>query len=43
MAAMGTQVVGSIRDFTPREAIDAVLATTQFDYDIDEQSITIKE
>ena len=43
MAAMGTQVVGSIEDFTPDEAIDAVLATTQFDYDIDEQSITIRK
>lgn len=43
MTAMGTQVVGSIENFTPREAIDAVLATTQFDYDIDEQSITIRK
>jgi len=43
MAAMGTRVVGSIRDFTPREAIAAVLATTQFDYEIDEQSITIRK
>lgn len=41
MAAMGTQIVGSISDFTPREAIDAVLATTQFDYDVNQENITI--
>lgn len=42
MAAMGTQIVGSISDFTPREAIEAVLATTQFEYNINKQSITIR-
>jgi hypothetical protein len=43
MAAMGTQVVGSIRNFSPDEAIGAVLATTQFDYEIGDQSITISK
>jgi hypothetical protein len=42
MAAMSTKVVGSIKNFTPEEALDAVLATTQFDYEISAQSITIK-
>jgi len=41
MAAMRTQVVGSISNFTPNEAVEAVLSTTQFDYEIDEQSIKI--
>ena len=43
MAAMRTQVVGSITNFTPAEAIEAVLSTTQFAYEIDEQSITITQ
>jgi hypothetical protein len=41
MAAMGTELFGSIVNFTPSEAIDAVLTTTQFRYRIDERSITI--
>lgn len=41
MAAMGTELFGSILNFTPAEAIDSVLLTTQFRYRIDEQSITI--
>jgi hypothetical protein len=43
MAAMGTQVVGSINKFTPDEAIEAVLSTTQFEYEIDKQSINIRK
>lgn len=43
MAAMRTKVVGSIKDVGPDEAIEAVLSTTQFDYDVDDQSITIKQ
>lgn len=42
MATMSTQLFGSIKSFTPREALDSVLSTTQFDYEINEQSITIK-
>ena len=41
MAAMGTDIFGSIRNFTPAEAIESVLSTTQFRYRIDEKSITI--
>ncbi len=43
MAAMGTQVVGSISRFTPSEAIEAILSTTQFNYAVNEQSITISK
>jgi hypothetical protein len=43
MAAMGTHLFGSIKHFTPEEALESVLSTTQFDYDIDERSITIKK
>ena len=41
MAAMRTEIFGSILNFTPSEAIDSVLSTTQFRYRADEQSITI--
>jgi len=41
MAAMGTELFGSILGFTPTEAIDSVLSTTQFRYRVDEKSITI--
>jgi hypothetical protein len=41
MAAMGTELFGSILDFTPAEALESVLSTTQFRYLIDEKSITI--
>ena len=43
MATMGTQLFGSIKRFTPGEALESVLSTTQFDYEIDEQSITIRD
>jgi hypothetical protein len=43
MAAMGTDLFGSIIDFTPNEAVDAVLSTTQFKYRMDERSITISK
>jgi len=41
MAAMGTELFGSILSFTPDEALESVLSTTQFRYLIDEKSITI--
>jgi len=41
MTAMRTELFGSILNFTPAEAIDSVLPTTQFKYRIDEKSITI--
>lgn len=43
MAAMRTELFGSIKSFTPEEALASVLPTTKFDYEIDEQSITIKQ
>lgn len=43
MAAMGTKLFGSIKRFTPEEALVSVLPTTTFGYEIDEQSITIKQ
>lgn len=41
MAAMRTELFGSVANFTPTEAIESVLATTQFSYRIDDKSITI--
>jgi len=41
MAAMGTTLFGSVRDFRPMDAIESVLSTTRFGYRMDEQSITI--
>jgi len=41
MAAMGTELFGSILNFTPDEALESVLSTTRFRYLIDEKSITI--
>jgi len=41
MAAMSTRLFGPVSDFAPAEAVEAVLATTQFVYRIDERSITI--
>lgn len=41
MAAMRTEVFGSIDNLSPSEALEAVLATTEFRYMIDERSITI--
>ena len=41
MAAMSTQLFGSIESFTPIEALTSVMSTTQFIYRVDEQSITI--
>jgi len=41
MAAMGTELFGSILNFTPAEALESVLSTTQFRFSIDEKSITI--
>lgn len=41
MAAMRTEVFGSIDGLSPSEALEAVLATTEFRYRIDERSITI--
>lgn len=41
MAAMGTELFGSILNFTPAEALESVLSTTRFRYLIDEKSITI--
>lgn len=43
MATMGTQLSGSIKRFTPEEALKSVLATTRFDYKIDERNITIDD
>jgi len=43
LAAMGTKLFGSVADLTPDEAVATVLMTTQFQYRIDEQSITITE
>jgi ferric-dicitrate binding protein FerR (iron transport regulator) len=41
MSAMRTQLFGSVENFTPTEAIESVLSTTQFKYRVDEKSITI--
>jgi ferric-dicitrate binding protein FerR (iron transport regulator) len=43
MAAMSTELFGSIESFTPIEALTSVLSTTQFIYRIDEQTITIEK
>ena len=41
MAAMNAKLYGSVSDFTPQEATESVLSTTNFDYQIDEYRITI--
>ena len=42
LAAMGTDLIGPMSDLSPDEAIEsAILATPQFQYRIDERSITI--
>lgn len=41
MAAMQSKQYGSVSDFTPQEAIEAVLSTTTFDYQIGDHQITI--
>ena len=43
MAAMRTELFGSVANFTPTEAIEAVLITTQFNYRVDDKSITITQ
>ena len=43
MSAMGTELFGSVRGFTPAEAVESVLATTNFEFRVDEQSIEIIE
>ncbi|RLA33658.1 MAG: hypothetical protein DRR11_05050 [Gammaproteobacteria bacterium] len=43
MAAMRTELFGSVSNFTPDEAIESVLTTTQFTYRVDEKSITIMQ
>lgn len=41
MAAMKSKQYGSVSDFTPQEAIEAVLSTTTFHYQIGDHQITI--
>jgi hypothetical protein len=41
IAAMKATLHGSVSDFTPEQATEAVLSTTGFDYQIDEHRITI--
>lgn len=41
MAAMGTRLHGSVRDFTPIEAVDSVMPTTKFEYNVDSNRIVI--
>jgi len=41
MATMRSEWFGSIKGFTPDEALASILATTQFAYVVDEKSITI--
>lgn len=41
MAAMKTELFGSINKLSPAEALEAVLATTEFQYQIDARSINI--
>lgn len=41
MATMKAKLYGSVSDFTPHEATESVLSTTNFDYQIDEHRITI--
>ena len=41
MAAMGTILSGSVRNFSPHEATQSVLSTTQFQYQIDNYQIVI--
>jgi len=43
MAAMRTELFGSVSNFTPDEAIESVLATTRFKYRVDEKSITVMQ
>jgi hypothetical protein len=42
MAAMRTDLHGSIADFSPLEAIESVLATTAFRYHIEHDRIVIE-
>lgn len=41
LAAMRTILRGSVADFTPSEALESVLPTTQFDFRIEERDIAI--
>lgn len=41
LATMRSEWFGSVKGFTPDEALSSILATTQFDYEVDEKSITI--
>jgi ferric-dicitrate binding protein FerR (iron transport regulator) len=43
MAAMRTTLRGSVADFTPVEALESVLATTGFEYQIEDRRIGIGE
>lgn len=43
MAVMRTMLRGSVSGFTPSEALDSVLATTKFNYRVDQQHIAIGE
>ncbi|MEX2123011.1 MAG: FecR family protein [Woeseia sp.] len=43
MAAMRTMLRGSVTDFTPVEALESVLATTGFEYQMDDRRIAISE
>jgi ferric-dicitrate binding protein FerR (iron transport regulator) len=43
MAAMGTILSGSVQNFSPDEAAQSVLSTTQFQYRIDEYQIVIEK
>jgi hypothetical protein len=42
MEAMRTDLHGSIENFTPLEAVESVLATTAFSYQIDPDRINIE-
>lgn len=42
MAAMRTDLHGSIENFTPLEAVESVLATTTFSYRVDSDRITVE-
>jgi transmembrane sensor len=41
IAAMGTRLHGSVSDFTPSEAVESVLPTTKFAFQIDDRRIVI--
>jgi len=42
MAAMRTELHGSVEDFGPIEAIESVLATTAFKYRIEQGKVVIE-